>query len=124
MASHNDLGKWGEDLAVELLLKAGYAIAERNWRLGSYEIDIIAIKDEFVVFVEVKTRSNIDEDPFDAIDRRKISHMAASANAYIQHTDQHRVPRFDVIGVRGTPEAEYAVEHIPDAFWPSLKSYR
>ena len=54
MARHNSLGKWGEEMVVEHLVKEGYAIVERNWRSNHHEIDIIATKGDMVAFVEVK----------------------------------------------------------------------
>ncbi|MEN8187811.1 MAG: YraN family protein, partial [Bacteroidota bacterium] len=57
MAQHNELGKKGEDLAVEFLIKNGFEILDRNWRFKKAEIDIIAQKDDLLVMAEVKTRS-------------------------------------------------------------------
>lgn len=71
MARHNETGKWGEDLAADYLTEQGYAIAERNWRQGRLEIDIIAMRDDTLVVAEVKTRTNKDEDPLDAVDNKK-----------------------------------------------------
>lgn len=122
MARHNDTGKWGEDAAVELLVAKGYAIVERNWRLRHLELDIVAMKDDRLVFVEVKTRRNPDDDPIDAVDRRKILHIVRAANAYIAATSLPHEPQFDIIGVSGEPESPQ-LEHIPDAFLPPLKSY-
>lgn len=122
MARHNELGKWGEEIACELLVKQGFAIAERNWRMGHLEIDIVAVNQDCMVFVEVKTRADDGVDPLDAIDNRKIAAMAAAADAYLKHHEGRRHARFDVVGISGTP-ANYRVEHIPDAFWPPLKSY-
>ena len=122
MALHNDTGKWGEDAAVDFLVAAGYAIVERNWRLGHLEIDIIAMKDDRIVFGEVKTRKNPDDDPFDAIDRRKMLRIANAANAYMARSPLPHDPQFDLIGISGIPEA-HSIEHIPDAFIPPLKSY-
>jgi putative endonuclease len=42
MAEHNELGNWGEDTAVDLLVKKGYKIKERNWRFKKSEVDIIS----------------------------------------------------------------------------------
>ena len=58
MARHNDIGKWGENIACDILVGKGYAIIERNWRLNHLEIDIIASKGSRIVFAEVKTRGN------------------------------------------------------------------
>lgn len=122
MARHNELGKWGEGIACEKLIADGCAIAERNWRMGHYEIDIIAIKDDFVIFCEVKTRVDMDIDPLEAVNNRKIAHMVASAEVYLQHHETHRQVRFDLFGINGTPD-DYRLEHIPDAFLPPLKTY-
>ena len=123
MARHNQLGKWGEDLACDLLVADGWAIAERNGRLGHLEIDIIAMNTNTIVFAEVKTRADIDEDPFEAIDRRKISNMVRAADAYLaMHPDLRQNPRFDLFGISGTPD-NHRLEHLPDAFDPPLRSY-
>ena len=58
MASHNELGKEGEELAVKYLSNLGYEILETNFRFKRDEVDIIASKNDFIVFVEVKTRAN------------------------------------------------------------------
>lgn len=122
MARHNEFGKWGEDLAVETLVSKGYAIVERNWRLGHLEIDVVALKDDKVVFVEVKTRADKDIDPFDAIDRKKILNLVRAANAYTAHSNMPHDPQFDIIAVCGTPD-NYEIEHLEDAFMPPLKTY-
>jgi putative endonuclease len=64
MAEHNELGEKGEELARNFLRKKGYKIIERNWRFGKDEIDIIAIDNDYLVIVEVKTRrSNYFAEP-------------------------------------------------------------
>ena len=123
MARHNALGKWGEDIAADMLAAKGYAICERNWKLKHHEIDIIAMRDNCLVFAEVKTRSNTGEDPLECIDKRKIMHMVRAAEAYIEARDSRLNVQFDLFAVSGTPD-DYSVEHIPDAFEPPLKSYR
>lgn len=126
MAKHNELGKWGEQIAADLLVTKGYAIVERNWRLGHLEVDIIAMKDDRIVFVEVKTRSTNIVDPIIAIDRRRILRMVRAANAYVKWHRTRRGVQFDVILIIGTPESSVApqIEHIPDAFLPPLRTYR
>lgn len=56
MADHNDFGAWGERIAREYLITKGYTIIDYDTRKGFFEIDIIALKDNRIVFVEVKTR--------------------------------------------------------------------
>ena len=60
MAKHYDLGKKGEEIAANYLAEKGYKIIARNWRFGKDEIDIIAEHDNFLVIIEVKTRSSSD----------------------------------------------------------------
>lgn len=122
MAQHNRTGKWGENVAIDCLVAKGYAIRDTNWRLGHLELDIVAMKGDRLVFVEVKTRSNPDDDPIDAVDRRKILRIVRAANAYINMKGLPHEPQFDIIGISGTQEA-HTVEHIPDAFLPPLKAY-
>ena len=123
MARHNDIGKWGENIACDILVGKGYAIIERNWRLNHLEIDIIASKGSRIVFAEVKTRGNADADPLEAIYRRKISNLSRAADVYIRTHDIKFEPQFDVFGISGTPDS-YKAEHIEDAFLPPQKTYR
>lgn len=72
IAPHLLLGRIGEELAANYLVKNGFYILERNWRSKyGYEIDIIAFKDNILHFVEVKTRRSSFVDPLSAIDSKK-----------------------------------------------------
>lgn len=123
MAQHNTLGKWGETIAVEYLITLGYAIVETNWRSGHYEIDIIATKGNRMIFVEVKTRANEDYDPLEAIDTRKKNHMVRSAHNYITARDLPYETQYDIVTIIGD-QHQYRLEHIPDAFIPSVVTRR
>lgn len=123
MAQHNQTGNWGEQLACDFLVTKGYTIVDRNWRSGHYEIDIVAMKDKYIVFVEVKTRGNDDVDPTDSIDKKKIIRICRAANVYINAFDLPHEVQFDIITIVGTPD-NYRIEHIPDAFLPPLHTYR
>lgn len=63
MAAHNDLGRKGEEKAVEYLVREGYVVLERNWRLKHRELDVICLKGDLLVVVEVKTRDLPEEHP-------------------------------------------------------------
>ena len=119
MAQHNETGHWGEELACEKLITDGYAICQRNFRIGHYELDIVAMKDNRIVFVEVKTRTNPNSDPLEAIDSKKIARMTRAANAYVIAYDIPHEVQFDIITINGTPD-NYTLEHIPDAFTAPL----
>lgn len=123
MAEHNRTGAWGEDRVCEYLVAEGYAITERNWRMNHLELDIVAEKDGWIAFVEVKTRRTEGEKLSDVINQRKISRIVSAANGYLL---SHRIelkPRFDVAFVFGTP-SDFHIEYIPDAFFPRLRTYR
>lgn len=120
MARHNDLGKIGEDKAVELLMSKGYFIRERNWTVGKLEIDIVAVHNGYIVFVEVKTRrDNVFAEPKDAVNLRKIKNIVRAADAYIKINNIDLEPRFDIIDIVGQEE-NMRVEHIEDAFVPPI----
>ncbi len=72
LATRRTVGLRGEEAAVRFLRLRGWRILERNWRMGRYELDIIARDGEDLVFVEVKTRkSTAIEDPCAAMDKSK-----------------------------------------------------
>ncbi len=110
------LGREGEDLAARFLMKQGYRILERNYSTRSGEIDLVALHDGAVVFVEVKTRtSHAFGAPELAVNPRKQQRMVKAALAYIKYKKLHQVPcRFDVVAI--TTAAEQEVEHIRNAF--------
>lgn len=91
-------GRSGEDLAAQHLVQQGYTILERNYRLRIGEVDIIARDEEYLVFIEVKTRrSKRFGSPFEAVDIRKQQQIIRIASAYLQGKE---IPvRFDVVAV-------------------------
>lgn len=94
------IGNRGEDAAVEWLRERGYYIVERNWRAGSYEIDIIAQHFDTMHFVEVKTRHISGwQSTFDSINEQKRRTMRRGAMLYRQiHHLRHTI-QFDLISV-------------------------
>lgn len=120
MAQHNDLGKWGEQIAADYLTSKGYNIIFRDWRYRHIDLDIIAVKDGVLVIVEVKTRSaNTLVDPELAVDRKKIRTITIAANAFVKSNRIDLDIRFDIIAITGSP-TNYKLNHIEDAFLPSL----
>ena len=59
MAQHNELGKWGEEVAARMLTEKGYRIIARDWKDNHKDLDIVAVADDCLVIVEVKTRRNM-----------------------------------------------------------------
>ena len=118
MADHNDLGKLGEELAVQYLVDKGYEILERNWRNIHKEIDIIAKDGKFLVIVEVKTRKSDEYGAPDlAVTKRKQHMLIAATNAYIFRNKLDVETRFDIISIF-FKDSEPVIEHIEDAFLP------
>ena len=114
VAEHIQTGIWGEEVAADYLRKKGYAIIERDWHSGHRDIDIIARDGEYVVFVEVKTRRNIDfGDPVMAVDYKKRCNLRSAINHYIKYRKVENPVRFDIITVIGTPScANPEINHI------------
>lgn len=112
--------EWGqkaEEIAYEYLLKEGYIIKERNWRLGnSFEIDLILQHNHILIFVEVKARQTSAE-ALEAVDVKKKKKMIKAADVYLRYQKDDFEYRFDIITIIGTPE-DYILEHYPNAFVP------
>jgi len=117
MAEHNELGKLGEELAVEFLQKNGYAILETNWTFQKAEIDIIAQKENILAIVEVKTRSSLDFGlPQDFVKPKKIQLLVKAVNEYVISNNLDIEVRFDIIAVHKEGKS-FAIEHLIDAFY-------
>jgi len=116
MAAHNELGKWGENLAASFLQRKGYTIIERDWKSGRRDIDIIARDEQgTVVFVEVKTRRNrVFGEPEEAIDYRKMQSLQLAINHYLKYRRINGEVRFDIISIVGTIGTEPEINHIKD----------
>ncbi|OYT16102.1 MAG: YraN family protein [Bacteroidetes bacterium 4572_77] len=120
MADHNDLGNFGEQLALEFLVAKGFKVLDTNWVFMHKEIDIIARKDQFIVFVEVKTRrTNYFGEPFTFVNVAKQRHIVKAADAYINRFDIHEEARFDIISVLYN-DHQKDIKHIEDAFYARL----
>ncbi len=117
MAQHNDTGKQGEAAARQYLQDNGYQILEANYRHQHAEIDLIAQKGKMVIFVEVKTRTNLSfGDPETFVSYTKANLVMRAADHYIYARDWHHDIRFDVVAVSITHRGEVIIKHIEDAF--------
>ena len=116
MAQHNELGKKGEQLAIDYLVEKGYTILDKNWRFQKAEIDIIAQKENTLAVVEVKTRSSdYFGNPQDFVNPKKIQLSVSAINEYVISKDLDVDVRFDIIAILKT-EKETKIEHLEDAF--------
>ena len=111
------LGQIGEDLAAKFLEDHGYKIVARNYKIRSAEIDIVVEKDMTIIFVEVKTRSNVRHGlPAEAVDIRKQKRIIEAASVFLQDEKYFDYScRFDVIEVYSTGE-NFKIRHIENAF--------
>lgn len=117
-SSNKEMGKVGEEMAESLLKDMGYEIIKKNYRYGKGEIDIIANDGAVLVFVEVKTRSNLQfGEPELAITKTKINQLRKIANMYLYENNiEDTLVRFDVIAILMDEQSEPKINHIINAF--------
>ena len=99
--NRQEVGKRGEETARKFLKKRGYRIRETGFRCRHGEIDIIAQQKDSLVFVEVRTKSNLDfGTPAESITQAKKERLIASALTYT-NTHQNLPPlwRIDVVAI-------------------------
>ena len=117
--SATETGQWGEDIACAFLKLKGLEILDRNYRVGRWELDIVARDASDVVFVEVKLRRRSDRGgPLGAVARKKRLDLARAAACYISRrkidADSYR---FDVISILIVDRAGgMTLRHIEGAF--------
>lgn len=122
MSESQILGQTGEDKAVVCLQEAGYKIRHRNWKSGKRELDIVAENNDFIVFVEVKTRTEgFVEPPKNAVTNDKQRSIIYAAETYIQKYDIIKESRFDIITVIAKGNRYEIEQHIEGAFYPTLR---
>ena len=106
----------GEDMAANYLESKGFIIRERNFRHKRAEIDLIAQKDNLLVFVEVKTRkSDTFGFPETFVSESKAKLIISAAEAYILHHNWLQIIRFDILAI--TLQAATPIVHLEDAFY-------
>ncbi len=100
MASHNTFGADGEKMAATWLTSKGYQILHCNWRHSYYEIDIIAIKNKMLHFVEVKSRN---ASPFgypeDSVTKKKFKNLQRAADQYLFLNPGHHWIQYDILSI-------------------------
>ena len=115
MAAHNELGRWGEEMAEEFLRGLGYVIRDRDWKSDHRDIDIVAVDGNELVFVEVKTRrSNFLVEPEQAVNYTKLRNLRTIMNHYVKFYHIDRPIRFDIITVIGNIGSVPQINHIKD----------
>ena len=118
MSKHNKIGIKGEQIAADYLLNKGYIIVHRNWRSGKKEVDIIALKGDMLVIVEIKTRTNLDFGfPEEAVNRKKQQFLKTAAYAFMSQYPQYLNIRFDIISILLDGENINEIMHFEEAFY-------
>ena len=118
MADHNEFGQQAEEFVAQKYIKNGYKIRARNWRFHPLELDIVAEKDNELVFVEVKAReTDIFGDPLDSITKKKMRFILLAANEYMELNDIEMECRFDIATVLRKNDGLAAKIYV-DAFEP------
>lgn len=121
METTTAIGAEGEEIAVNYLISNGYEIKAKRWRLGKNEVDIIAMKNNIICFVEVKLRKSAAvAKPWQAVNRPKQKSIIRCADAYLRwNTNGSYEARFDIVSITG-PGPNYQIEHIQHAFYATM----
>lgn len=115
--STRDKGKEKEKVAERFLRKKGYKIIERNYTKRTGEIDIIAKKDNTLIFVEVRSLEKGSIDPIETINLKKRQKIIKTAKMYLlEHPEFAEYDiRFDFVGIHNDE-----IKHIENAFWEEV----
>lgn len=112
-----EIGCIGEEYVCSYLIKLGYEIAERNYRIKGGEIDIIAVNNEYIAFVEVKTRNpHSMVSGFDAVNKRKKGLIIKTARDFCQKHPNMLQPRYDVAQVTISGDRVLGIDYIQNAY--------
>lgn len=124
MDSRQQTGKFGEDMAADYLEGKGFTILARNWRSGHYELDIVAVDDDGIHFVEVRTRINPEILPQETVNSAKQRKVVEAAKRFLREEAYRRFSNFeaffDVVGVTLSNDGT-DLEYIPQAFIPMYR---
>ena len=116
MAVHLDLGKRGEELALNYLLQNGFEILFRNWRHSYYEVDLIATKNGFLHFVEVKIRTSKKFGlPEESVTKKKIRFLLNAADQFLYLHPEFKNFQLDILSItanRNAPPEFFLIEDI------------
>lgn len=119
MSDKTEIGRLGENLAAKFLKEKGFTVAARNFRFGKAEIDLIVRRDEWLLFVEVKTRTSVEYgQPEEFLTLQQIGRIYDAAEEYIYRYDWQGHVRFDIVSVHIGGEVlgdDVKIEHLEDA---------
>jgi putative endonuclease len=117
MSVQKQLGKQGEDLAVQFLKQKGFTILHRNWRHAQYEIDLIALHNQMLHFVEVKLRSSqMFGMPEENVNKKKMGYLFKAADEFLFRNKQYRHISFDILSIHAIPGRKTQYFFIEDVY--------
>ncbi len=116
------LGMVGEGLATSFLKQNGYNILMQNFHSAYGEIDIVAIDEYTLVFVEVKTRKSNLEKALSSISNAKQKKIIKTAYYFLQqHPEFEDYPtRFDAVAIIQKKDNHFKINHLKNAFYPEF----
>ncbi len=119
MARHNNIGKAGEQAVKAYLIKKGYQFITQNWKSSHAEIDLIFKDRDILVFVEVKTRTNIHYGlPTEFLNEKQEKLIINASQRYMESINYDWEIRFDVVAVLVNDKLEVkSLEHFEDVFY-------
>lgn len=121
MSVSKNIGKSGEQIAIEYLKSRGYEILASNWQLFHRELDIIAKWNNTLIFIEVKTRKKSSlVNPLNTVTLKKQRNIIEAANLFMNQKKIDMESRFDIITIVYS-EISIEIEHLENAFYPSVK---
>jgi len=114
MAKHLDTGKIGEQKAIDYFRQNGYVILHQNWREKHWEIDIIAVKNGLLHFIEVKTNTPDRHGfPEENVSVSKIRYLINAAESFLFKYPQWENIQFDVLAITLKPQISfYLIEDV------------
>jgi putative endonuclease len=116
VANHNRLGREGESLAAAWLRQNGFVVLHQNWRFARVELDIVAVRDGVLHFIEVKTRRSLAfGEPEESVSRGKLRHLLKAGAAYQYEYPQWKRVQYNVLSIHidaGNTPAYFFIEDV------------
>lgn len=101
MAKHLETGKLGEDLAAVWLKAQGFVLLHRNWKYSYFELDVIAVKQEVLHFIEVKTRrSDKYGFPEEGVTSKKMERLMNAGEEYLHQNPGWKRIQYDILSIQ------------------------
>ena len=111
-----EFGMTGEQMAARYLTDEGYVILEHNYRRGHLEIDLIALDNDELVIVEVKSRAcDTIQQPEKAVGHKKRLALIRLANEYVKTHDRKENVRFDIVSIISNDNGS-VIKHLKNAY--------